>query len=145
MIVFLIVLVCINLILTGVMFVVLYYNTNDIWANVYKVLSNTDSLNTWGPQLVSSIESVEQTVDQIRDEIICAAVPNKTSSVNSKYTSTTIKVEKKSGKPFKSGNKVNTVKSFKVNPDDPQGRIGFIFYEDDSCVNTELCKFYKGN
>lgn len=51
-----------------------------------------------------------------------------------------MKVCKKSGKPFKSGNKVNTVKSEVVNENDPKKRIAYSFYEDDSVVNKELCK-----
>lgn len=48
-------------------------------------------------------------------------------------------VVKKSGKPFKSGDKTATVKAFTVNPN--TGHPGFSFYEDESvvdCRTTQL-------
>lgn len=50
-----------------------------------------------------------------------------------------MKVFKKSGKPFKSGNKVNTVKGETRNEQDPKGRPAYTFFEDDSIVNTDQC------
>lgn len=49
-----------------------------------------------------------------------------------------MRVQKKSGKPFKSGRKVNTVKSITENP--YCGKPGYTFFEDDSVVNCELCE-----
>lgn len=48
-----------------------------------------------------------------------------------------MRVRKKSGKPFKSGQKVNTVANEVANPytDKP----GYSFIEDDSIVNQEVC------
>lgn len=49
------------------------------------------------------------------------------------------KVQKISGKPFKSTLKINTVKGVVINQQDPKNRLAFIFYEDDSIVNTDKC------
>lgn len=49
-------------------------------------------------------------------------------------------VKKKSGKPFKSGKKVNSVKGIVTNENDPQKRNAYIFYDDDSVVNTDICE-----
>ena len=57
-----------------------------------------------------------------------------------------IKVKKKSGKPFKSGKKINTAIGIVINEDDPKERQGYIFEEDNSVVNIEQCevvKFFK--
>ena len=57
-----------------------------------------------------------------------------------------IKVKKKSGKPFKSGKKINTAIGIVINEDDPKERKGYIFEEDNSVVNIEQCevvKFFK--
>lgn len=48
------------------------------------------------------------------------------------------KVWKKSRKPFKSGNKVNTVKSITINPN--TGLEAYDFIEDDSIVDTRTCE-----
>jgi hypothetical protein len=54
------------------------------------------------------------------------------------------KVVKKSGKPFKSGLKVNTVKSVTENPN--TNKPAFTFYEDESVVDVFICKeFLNGN
>ena len=45
-----------------------------------------------------------------------------------------IKVKKKSGKPFKSGKKINTAIGIVINEDDPKERKGYIFEEDNSEV-----------
>lgn len=47
------------------------------------------------------------------------------------------KVRKKSGKPFKSGEKINTVKGLTRN--DHTGNTAFIFEEDDSNVEAWRC------
>lgn len=52
------------------------------------------------------------------------------------------KVRKKSGKPFKSTFKINTVKSITINP--VTNKEAFSFEEDDSIVNTEICELVKG-
>lgn len=44
-----------------------------------------------------------------------------------------MKVEKKSGKPFKSKLKVNTVKGTTINPN--TGKAAYTFIEDDSIVD----------
>jgi len=44
-------------------------------------------------------------------------------------------VEKISGKPFKSKNKINTIKAFCSNESDPKGRPAVQFVEDDSVVS----------
>jgi hypothetical protein len=50
------------------------------------------------------------------------------------------KVTKISGKPFKSGNKVNTIKGFCVNTEDPKQRNAATFEEDNSVVNLDKLK-----
>lgn len=50
------------------------------------------------------------------------------------------KVVKRSNKPFKSGDKINTATGIAINEEDPKKREGFTFEEDDSIVNCELCK-----
>lgn len=47
-------------------------------------------------------------------------------------------VEKQSGKPFKSTNKINTVKGLVKNPQ--TGHLAFIFEEDDSNVECWRCR-----
>ena len=54
-------------------------------------------------------------------------------------------VKKKSGKPFKSGKKVNSVKGIVTNENDPQKRNAYIFYDDDSVVNIEICEIITKN
>lgn len=54
-------------------------------------------------------------------------------------------VKKKSGKPFKSGKKVNSVKGIVTNENDPQKRNAYIFYDDDSVVNTDICEIIIKN
>ena len=54
-------------------------------------------------------------------------------------------VKKKSGKPFKSGKKVNSVKGIVTNENDPQKRNAYIFYDDDSVVSTDICEIKKKN
>ncbi len=49
-----------------------------------------------------------------------------------------LKVEKKSGKPFKSTYKFATVKSITVNPN--SNKPAFTFFEDDSIVDSESCR-----
>ena len=49
-----------------------------------------------------------------------------------------MKVKKISGKPFKSGNKINTVKGESVNP--YTGKEAYFFKEDDSIVDEEKCE-----
>lgn len=51
------------------------------------------------------------------------------------------KVQKKSGKPFKSGLTIATVKSFTVNPH--SHKTALAFKEDDSIVDLESCKLAK--
>ncbi len=51
-----------------------------------------------------------------------------------------MKVKKKSGKPFKSGKKIATVKGITVNRQDPKRRPAYTFYEDDSVVNIDTCE-----
>lgn len=46
-------------------------------------------------------------------------------------------VKKRSGKPFKSGFKINTVKAVTTNPF--TGKMAFSFIEDDSTVHVGLC------
>lgn len=53
--------------------------------------------------------------------------------------------KKKSGKPFKSGKKVNSVKGIVTNENDPQKRNAYIFYDDDSVVNTDICEIITKN
>ena len=54
-------------------------------------------------------------------------------------------VKKKSGKPFKSGKKVNSVKGIVTNENDSQKRNAYIFYDDDSVVNTDICEIITKN
>ena len=54
-------------------------------------------------------------------------------------------VKKKSGKPFKSGKKVNSVKGIVINENDPQKRNAYIFYDDDSVVNIDICEIITKN
>lgn len=49
-----------------------------------------------------------------------------------------MKVKKKSGKPFKSGFQVNTVKGTVDHPN-VKGEKAYIFYEDDSYVSVKMC------
>lgn len=53
-------------------------------------------------------------------------------------------VKKKSNKPFKSGNKINTVKDI---VDHPKliGEKAYTFYEDDSYVSVVICESIKEN
>jgi len=53
---------------------------------------------------------------------------------------TGVQVYKKSDKPFKSGNRVNTVKGVTIN--EQTGRIAFTFEEDDSDVEIGRCNLY---
>jgi len=48
-----------------------------------------------------------------------------------------MRVSKKSGKPFKSGNKINTVRGTTINPH--TDKPAFIFVEDDSVVDQYIC------
>jgi len=50
------------------------------------------------------------------------------------------KVRKKSGKPFKSGNLVNTITGIIINPRSPKNEKAYTFEEDSSCVNICLCE-----
>jgi len=50
------------------------------------------------------------------------------------------RVEKLSGKPFKSGSKINTVSGVVDHPLKPGGGLAFMFHEDDSVVAAEICK-----
>ena len=54
-------------------------------------------------------------------------------------------VKKKSGKPFKTGKKVNSVKGIVTNENDTQKRNAYIFYDDDSVVNTDICEIITKN
>lgn len=54
-------------------------------------------------------------------------------------------VKKKSGKPFKSDKKVNSVKGIVTNENDSQKRNAYIFYDDDSVVNTDICEIITKN
>lgn len=47
------------------------------------------------------------------------------------------KVIKKSGKPFKSRLKINTVKEETINPN--TGKKAYTFWEDNSIVDQEIC------
>ncbi len=51
-----------------------------------------------------------------------------------------LEVVKISGKPFKSGSKINSVTGIVTNEEDPEKREGFTFEEDDSIVNCEMCE-----
>ncbi|PLS19520.1 hypothetical protein CVD28_03640 [Bacillus sp. M6-12] len=53
-----------------------------------------------------------------------------------------MKVCKKSGKPFKSGKRVNTVKSIIDHPK-VKGEKAYTFYEDDSFVSVVMCEISK--
>lgn len=53
-----------------------------------------------------------------------------------------MKVKKISGKPFKSGNKINTVAGIIDHPK-RKGKKAYIFEEDDSYVSIEICKEIK--
>lgn len=50
------------------------------------------------------------------------------------------KVKKKSGNPFKSGKKVNKAIGTIKNEKDPMRRDAFIFEDDDSIVNVDMCE-----
>lgn len=50
------------------------------------------------------------------------------------------KVKKKSGNPFKSGKKVNKAIGTIKNENDPMHRDAFIFEDDDSIVNVDMCE-----
>lgn len=50
------------------------------------------------------------------------------------------KVKKKSGKPFKSSKKVNKAIGTIKNENDPMHRDAFIFEDDDSIVNVDMCE-----
>lgn len=49
------------------------------------------------------------------------------------------KVKKKSGKPFKSCKKVNKAIGTIKNENDPKHKDAFIFEDDDSIVNVDMC------
>lgn len=49
-----------------------------------------------------------------------------------------MRVCKKSGKPFKSGEKINTVKGETINPN--TGKPAYTFLEDDSVVDQYICR-----
>lgn len=53
------------------------------------------------------------------------------------------KVKKKSGKPFKSGLKVNTVKKLTHNPNTK--KPAFFFEEDQSVVDAHICEIVNDN
>ena len=53
-----------------------------------------------------------------------------------------IRVKKKSGKPFKSGLKINTVKDTIDSPY-VKGKKVHSFYEDDSMVEVEACEIIE--
>lgn len=50
------------------------------------------------------------------------------------------KVKKKSNKPFKSTLKVNTAIGSIKNENDPNKKDAFIFKEDNSVVNVDMCE-----
>lgn len=50
------------------------------------------------------------------------------------------RVEKWSGKPFKSTLKINTVRAVVEHPQRPGGGLAFTFVEDDSVVAVEMCR-----
>lgn len=53
-------------------------------------------------------------------------------------------MKRRSGKPFKSGNKVNTIKACDtIHPN--TGRLCFTFLEDESYVECHICKEIKLN
>lgn len=49
------------------------------------------------------------------------------------------RVAKRSGRPFKSGRRTNTVKATAENPRDPRGGQALTFEEDDSVVSARAC------
>ena len=49
-------------------------------------------------------------------------------------------VWKKTRKPFKSSLQKATVKGVTVNPQSPKNKLAFIFIEDDSIVDCEVCE-----
>ena len=49
-----------------------------------------------------------------------------------------MKVKKISRKPFKSGNKINTIKGEGINP--YTGKVAYIFEEDESIVDKYKCE-----
>jgi len=53
------------------------------------------------------------------------------------------RVKKLSGKPFKSGNKIGTIKAIVVNEQCPNKRLAYTFEEDNSCVNIGMCEVIK--
>lgn len=53
------------------------------------------------------------------------------------------KVYKPSGKPFKSGNKVNTIKCIAINPH--TNEMAYYFEEDESIVDARSCEPYIEN
>ena len=52
-----------------------------------------------------------------------------------------LKVKKKSGKPFKSGEKYGFVTGFSINNDDPKQKIAYVI-DGDSIVNIDSCLIY---
>lgn len=62
---------------------------------------------------------------------------------SSEILSFPFKVKKKSGKPFKSMLKVNTAIGTVKNENDPDKKDAFIFKEDDSVVNVDICELYE--
>jgi hypothetical protein len=55
------------------------------------------------------------------------------------------RVQKLSGKPFKSSEKVNTVKSVTTNPQHPDNPPAYTFIEDDSVVGAAMCEIVRGD
>lgn len=51
-----------------------------------------------------------------------------------------VKVKKKSGKPFKSCKKVNKATGIIKNENDPTHKDAFIFEDDNSIVNIDMCE-----
>jgi hypothetical protein len=51
------------------------------------------------------------------------------------------KVFKTSGKPFKSGSKINTIRGITINP--KTGYPAYTFHDDDSIVDARTCEQYK--
>ena len=49
-------------------------------------------------------------------------------------------VKKRSGKPFKSQRRVNTVRDVVTHPQKPDHAAAFLFVEDDSIVAVEMCE-----
>lgn len=54
-----------------------------------------------------------------------------------------MKVYKPSGKPFKSGRKINTVSGTTTNPN--TGLIAYTFRDDDSVVDIKMCEVIGEN